>query len=117
MCVFLFVCGKKKATKKTPKNSKLWLTALLLICALLACNVLSLLTCNQIEFPLTIYGVERDFGFGDLEGKTVVNDGIVLLGNPGHLVFHSFDDLPEATYYWYLPEQFAGDQVRSKALL
>lgn len=41
----------------------------------------------------------------------MVNDGIMLVGNPGHLVFNSFEKLPEVSYYWYLPEQFTGDQV------
>ena len=66
---------------------------------------------------MTIYGVEKDFKLGDIMGETIANDGIMLVGNPGHLVFASYEKLPEKTYYWYLPEQFTGNQVCNPALL
>ena len=32
-------------------------------------------------------------------------------GDPGHYVYDKFDEIPAATYYWFLGQEFRGDLV------
>ena len=71
-------------------------------------NCISQVTLSYREDYSGFRGAVR---LGDRLGLTVINTGILLVGEPPHYVYNRFDRLPRKTFYWYLPEQFLGDKV------
>ena len=65
----------------------------------------------QIRMPIAMIEGPDYLRLTDLSLNLVISSGIQVQGDPGHFVYDKFEQLPVATYYWFLGKQFRGDMV------
>ena len=70
----------------------------------------------QIRLRVALIDGPNFLRLSDLSRNTIIGSGFQVEGDPGHYVYDKFDELPTATYYWFLGEEFRGDMVSSSKL-
>lgn len=65
----------------------------------------------QIRLRVALIDGPNFLRLSDLSRNTIIGSGFQVEGDPGHYVYDRFDELPAATYYWFLGEEFRGDMV------
>lgn len=65
----------------------------------------------QIRLRVALIDGPNFLRLSDLSRNTIIGSGFQVEGDPGHYVYDRFDELPAATYYWFLGQEFRGDMV------
>jgi len=65
----------------------------------------------QIRLRIALIDGPNFLRLSDLPRNLIISSGFQVEGDPGHYVYDKFDELPTATYYWFLGQEFRGDLV------
>jgi len=70
----------------------------------------------QIRLRVALIDGPNFLRLSDLSRNSIFSSGFQVEGDPGHYVYDKFDELPAATYYWFLGQEFRGDMVSLSTL-
>ena len=65
----------------------------------------------QIRLRIALIDGPKFLRLSDLSRNSIISSGFQVEGDPGHYVYDKFDEIPAATYYWFLGQEFRGDLV------
>lgn len=65
----------------------------------------------QIRLLVALIDGPNFLRLSDSSRNSIISSGFQVEGDPGHYVYDKFDELPAATYYWFLGQEFRGDMV------
>lgn len=65
----------------------------------------------QIRLRVALIDGPNFLRLSDSSRNSIISSGFQVEGDPGHYVYDKFDELPAATYYWFLGQEFRGDMV------